>query len=120
MQLMRDVQFDSAFMFIYSEREGTYAARRKPDTIPLDVKKARLQALIAQQEAISKVRYSAQIGKRVEVLIQGPGRRDPTQLVGRTSDFKTTILPGGIGEAGDLVQVEIVGATSHTLFGEAR
>ncbi len=120
MQLMREVEFDSAFMFIYSERDGTYAARRKPDNIPMEIKKARLQRLIAQQEAISKARYSAQIGRKVEVLIQGPGRRDPTQIIGRTSDFKTTVMPGHLGNAGDMVEVEVVGATSHTLFGEAR
>lgn len=120
MALMRDVQFDSAFMFIYSEREGTYAARRRPDDVPDPVKKARIKALIEQQEQISKARYAAQIGRTVEVLIQGPSRRDPNQLIGRTSDFKTTILNGAVGGPGDMVGVEIVGATSHTLFGECR
>ena len=118
LELMRQVQFDSAFMFIYSEREGTLAARKKPDDIPIEVKKSRLKRLIELQEGISKVRYQAQIGRDVRVLVQGPSRRNEAQLIGRTSDFKTTILPGDAGQPGDFVDVKIVGATSHTLFGE--
>ncbi len=120
MRLMREVEFDSAFMFIYSERDGTYAARRRPDTVPMEVKKARIKALIDQQERISKKRYTHQIGRTVELMVQGVSRRDENQMIGRTSDFKTTIIPKGLGEPGDLIDVNIVGATSHTLFGEAR
>ena len=107
-------------MFIYSEREGTYASRKRPDDVPEAVKKDRIKRLIEQQEQIGKARYAAQVGRTVEVLIQGASRRNPEQLIGRTSDFKTTILPGTIGKPGEMVSVEIVGSTSHTLFGEAR
>lgn len=118
--LVREVQFDFAFMFYYSERDGTFAARRRPDDIPLAVKKDRLKRLIEVQEGISKVRNSRMIGRDAEVLVQGPSRRDPTQVVGRTSCFRTTILPGEGLMPGDLVPVRITGGTSHTLFGDVR
>lgn len=116
--LVREVGFDFAFMFHYSERDGTYAARRRPDDVPLEVKKDRLKRLIDVQEGISKVRNAAMIGRAAEVLVHGPSRRDPAQVVGRTSCFRTTILPAEGLAPGDLVPVRIVGATSHTLFGE--
>ncbi len=118
LELVRAVQFDFAFMFHYSERDGTFAARRRPDDIPLEVKKDRLKRLIDVQEGISKVRNARMIGRRAEVLVQGPSRRDPEQVVGRTSCFRTTILPGAGLAPGDLVPVKISGGTSHTLFGE--
>lgn len=118
LDLVRACRFDSAFMFAYSERDGTHAARNVPDEIPDALKKARLNELIALQESISKVRYGAMVGREVCVLVEGPGRRDPTQRFGRTSCFKTTILPGGALEAGDLVRARVSGATSHTLFAE--
>jgi tRNA-2-methylthio-N6-dimethylallyladenosine synthase len=118
LQLMRDVGFDSAFMFRYSEREGTFSARNVPDDVPDEVKRDRLQRLIALQEGISKVRYGAMVGRAVEVLVQGPSRRDPSRFIGRTSCFRTTILPEGDFAPGDLVPARVVAATSHTLFGE--
>ncbi|MGB0647765.1 MAG: tRNA (N6-isopentenyl adenosine(37)-C2)-methylthiotransferase MiaB [Bradymonadia bacterium] len=118
MALMRSVEFDSAFMFIYSERDGTYAARQRPDDVPMEIKKSRIKRLIDQQERISKKRYAEQIGKTVEVMVQGPSRRNEEQMIGRTSDFKTTILSKDVGQPGDIVTVKIVGATSHTLFSE--
>ena len=78
LELMRQVQFDSACMFIYSEREGTLAARKKPDDIPIEVKKSRLKRLIELQEGISKVRYQAQIGRDVRVLCRD--RLEETRL----------------------------------------
>ncbi|MCA9559862.1 MAG: tRNA (N6-isopentenyl adenosine(37)-C2)-methylthiotransferase MiaB [Myxococcales bacterium] len=118
LQLMRDVGFDSAFMFRYSEREGTFSARNVADDVPDEVKRERLQRLIALQEGISKVRYGAMVGRTVEVLVQGPSRRDPSRFIGRTSCFRTTILPEGDFAPGDLVPARVVAATSHTLFGE--
>jgi tRNA-2-methylthio-N6-dimethylallyladenosine synthase len=118
MDLIEEVQFAGAFMFMYSEREGTLAARKRPDDVPNDVKKERLQRLIAKQESISKIRYNLMIGREVEIMVQGPSRRDPQQQVGRTSCFKTTILDGTNVKPGDLVRAKVVGATSHTLFGE--
>lgn len=118
LSLVREVRFDFAFMFHYSEREGTFAARRRPDDVPLDVKKDRLRRLIELQERISKARNARMIGRTAEVLVQGPSRRDPAQVVGRTSCFRTTILPGDGLLPGDLVPVRINGGTSHTLFGD--
>lgn len=118
LDLMRTVQFDSAFMFYYSEREGTLAARKRPDDVPLEVKKARLRRLIDMQEEICKARNNAKVGDIVEVLVSGPGRRNPEQMIGRSSCFRTTILPKGSYGAGDLVSARVVGCTSHTLFAE--
>ena len=118
MELMAQVRFDSAFMFLYSEREGTYAARNRPDDVPDALKRERLQRLIAQQEQISKERNAEMVGQQVQVLVQGPSRRDATRMIGRTSCFRTTILPQGDFAAGALVDARVVGSTSHTLFGE--
>ena len=118
MELMAHVRFDSAFMFFYSEREGTYAARNRPDDVPDALKRERLQRLIAQQEQISKERNAEMVGQQVQVLVQGPSRRDATRMIGRTSCFRTTILPQGDFAAGALVDARVVGSTSHTLFGE--
>ncbi len=118
LDLMRACRFDSAFMFHYSERDGTHAARNSPDEIPIEVKKERLSRLIELQESISRERFAAMVGRTVEVLVQGPSRRDPTRHVGRTSCFKTMILPGEGHAPGDLVSARVVGSTSHTLFAE--
>jgi len=120
LDLVRRVQFDFAFMFYYSERDGTFAARKRPDNVPLDVKKDRLKRLIEVQEGISKVRNAQMVGRDAEVLVLGPSRRNPDQAVGRTSCFRTTILSGEGLEPGDLVPVRITGGTSHTLFGDVR
>ncbi|MCB0015991.1 MAG: radical SAM protein, partial [Anaerolineales bacterium] len=90
MELVRRVRFDAAFMFRYSEREGTLAARKRPDDVPDDVKRERLQAVIALQESISKARNEAMVGQDVEVLVAGTGRRNPEQMFGRSSCFRTT------------------------------
>jgi len=117
LEIMEALRFDSAFMFRYSEREGTFAARQHKDDVSDELKRERLQALIKLQESISKERYRAQIGRRHEILISGPSRRNPKQVIGRSSCFRTTILEGN-HQPGDLVKVEIYDATSHTLFGE--
>ena len=119
LDLMRRVRFDAAFMFRYSEREGTLASRTRPDDVPDAVKRERLQRLIGVQEQISKERYATLVGHEVEVLIHAPGKRDPEQMLGRTSCFRNTILPRGPYAAGDLVRARVIGATSHTLFAEA-
>ncbi len=114
--LMREIRFDSAFMFAYSERDLTFAAKKLADDIPEDVKKRRLQDIVALQEQISREVFTAQIGKRVRVLVTGPSKRDHTQLIGRTDEFKSVILPAGVGEVGGVVDVEIKRATMATLF----
>ncbi|TVR01207.1 MAG: tRNA (N6-isopentenyl adenosine(37)-C2)-methylthiotransferase MiaB [Deltaproteobacteria bacterium] len=117
LSLMRDVRFDSAFMFAYSEREGTYASKRIADSIPEAVKKERLARLIRQQESIGAERHARWVGRSVRVLAEGPSRRDPRQWFGRSEDFKSVIFdpPAGI-RAGDLVDIVVQRATSHTLI----
>ena len=117
LDLVRDVEFDFAFMFAYSEREGTFASKRIPDTIPDDVKKARLRELIDLQEAIGLQKYRRRIGTTVEVLATGPAKRG-SGWFGKSADFKTTVFapPPGI-RSGDLVRVPVVSATAHALYG---
>jgi len=114
--LMRELRFDSAFMFAYSERDLTAAAKKLPDDISVATKKRRLADIVALQEQISAEVFAAQIGKRERVLVTGPSKRDPDQLIGRTDGFKSVILPAGVGEVGGLVDVEIKRATMATLF----
>lgn len=119
MSLMREVRFDMAFMFYYSERDGTLAARKKPDDVPLEVKKRRLRELIDQQEEICRESYQAQIGNTHEVMVIGPTRRSPDQVMGRSMCFRTVIFDQAGYHPGDIVKVKIDRATSHTLFGQA-
>jgi tRNA-2-methylthio-N6-dimethylallyladenosine synthase len=114
--LMRELRFDSAFMFAYSERDLTFAAKRLPDDVGDDTKKRRLAEIIALQETISAQVFAAQVGKRERVLVHGPSKRDPAQLMGRTDGFKTVVLPRGVGAVGALVDVTIERATMATLF----
>lgn len=117
--LVEEVGFDFAFTFAYSEREGTYASKRIPDTVPDEVKKARLQRLIELQEAISLRKHRAWIDREVEVLVQGPARRGDGWF-GKSADFKTTVFdPGAEVRAGDLVRVAVSNATAHALYGKA-
>ncbi|MDQ3368678.1 MAG: tRNA (N6-isopentenyl adenosine(37)-C2)-methylthiotransferase MiaB [Myxococcota bacterium] len=114
--LMREVRFDSAFMFTYSERDLTFAAKKLPDDVGEPVKKRRLTEIIALQETISASVFAAQVGRRERVLVHGPSKRDPAQLIGRTDGFKSVILPAGVGAVGELVDVTIARATMATLF----
>ncbi len=118
LDLMRTIRFDSAFMFAYSERDLTFAAKKLPDDVAPAVKKRRLAEIIALQEAISAAVFAAQVGKRERVLVHQPSKRDPSQMMGRTDGFKTVILPSGVGAPGELVDVRITRATMATLFGE--
>ena len=114
--LMRELRFDSAFMFAYSERDLTFAARRLPDDVSPDVKQRRLSEIVQLQEQISAEVFAAHVGRRERVLVHGPSKRDPAQLMGRTDGFKTVILPAGVGAIGALVDVTIARATMATLF----
>lgn len=116
LQLMRDVRFDSAFMFAYSERDLTFAAKKLPDDIAPEVKRRRLSEIVALQEQISAEVFAAHVGRAERVLVHGPSKRDPAQLMGRTDGFKTVILPAGVGAVGGLVDVTISRATMATLF----
>jgi tRNA-2-methylthio-N6-dimethylallyladenosine synthase len=115
--LMREVRFDSAFMFAYSERDLTFAARKLLDDNAPAVKQRRLSEIVQLQEQISAEVFAAQVGRPARVLVTGPSKRDPAQLIGRTDGFKTVILPAGVGAIGELVDVTIKRATMATLFG---
>jgi tRNA-2-methylthio-N6-dimethylallyladenosine synthase len=116
--LMREIEFDSAFMFTYSERDLTFAAKKLADDVPVADKKRRLAEIVALQERISAEVFARHVGRRERVLVHGPSKRDPRQLMGRTDGFKTVILPAGVGAVGELVDVVITRATMATLFGE--
>ena len=116
-QALIDNRYAFAFLFAYSERSLSIAARTMKDDIPNDVKQRRLAEIIDIQQKISKEVYESFIGKRVEVIVEGYSRRDAENAVGNTRDFKTTIFPKGETEPGDWVEVEIESATSQTLVG---
>jgi tRNA-2-methylthio-N6-dimethylallyladenosine synthase len=113
-----ELRFDAAFMFAYSEREGTYAARKMPDTVPEAVKQRRLTEVIALQRQVSAELNRAQVGRRERVLIEGRSRRSPDELLARTDAFRPVILPAGPGVTpGALADVVIERANAATLFG---
>jgi tRNA-2-methylthio-N6-dimethylallyladenosine synthase len=119
LDLMREIRFDSAFMFAYSERDLTHAAKKLPDDVPAAVKQRRLSEIVALQETISAGVFAAHVGRNERVLVYGPSKRDPAQLMGRTDGFKTVILPTGVGEVGGFVDCTIDRATMATLFARA-
>jgi len=119
LELMREIRFDSAFMFGYSERDLTFAAKKLADDVPAAVKQRRLAEIVALQEKISAEVFAAHVGRAERVLVHGPSRRDPAQLMGRTDGFKTVILPAGVGAVGGFVDVTIERATMATLFARA-
>ena len=116
--VMRAVIFDSAFMFKYSARNGTKAAKW-PETVTAEEKGRRLQAVIALQEECSAQINRALIGSTTDVLIEGPARRREGWHAGKSAQFKTVVLPADGTRPGDLVRVRIHDATAHTLIGEA-
>ena len=118
LSLMREVGYDSAFMFKYSERPGTYASKHLPDDIPEAVKIRRLNELIALQNTISAERNAAQVGKVVEVLVEGTSKRSRDQLFGRTEQNRVVVFNRGQHHIGDRVMVKITSSSSATLIGE--
>jgi tRNA-2-methylthio-N6-dimethylallyladenosine synthase len=119
LSLMREVRYDSAFMFKYSERPGTYAAKHLPDDVGEDVKVRRLQGMIELQSEISGECNRRDVGKVFEVLVEGFSKRSAEQLFGRTGQNKVVIFNKGKYRVGDYVQVRISEASSATLLGEA-
>ena len=115
MSLFREVRYDGAFMFQYSERPGTKASRRMPDDVPTVVKTARLNEIIALQNELSLESNQKCVGRTYEVLIEGPSKRNEAELMGRTSQNKTCIFPAGGNKAGDTVTVRVLSCTSATL-----
>jgi tRNA-2-methylthio-N6-dimethylallyladenosine synthase len=117
LSLMRTCAYDSAFMFKYSERPGTYASKHFPDDIPEDVKTRRLNELIALQNELSAAANARCIGKTFEVLIEGTSKRSREQLFGRTEQNKVVVVDRGSLHIGDKVMVRITESTSATLKG---
>lgn len=119
LELMRTVGYDSAFMFKYSERPGTYAAKHLPDNVPEEVKIRRLNELIKLQTEMSAAANKRDEGKIFEVLVEGPSKRSREQLCGRTEQNKMVVFDKGNHHIGEFVNICITGSTSATLFGEA-
>ena len=118
LSLMREVGFDSAFMFKYSERPGTYASKHLPDNIPEEEKVRRLNEIIALQNQLSLESNRREIGKTVEVLVEGFSKRSHDDMFGRTEQYKTVVFPRTNQKIGDLVNVRILDASAATLRGE--
>ena len=118
LSLMREVGFDTAFMFKYSERPGTYAQKHLPDNIPEEEKVRRLNEIIALQNNLSLESNQREIGKVVEVLVEGFSKRSHDDMYGRTSQYKTVVFPRGGHHIGELVNVRIISASAATLKGE--
>lgn len=118
LSLMREVGYDSAFLFKYSERPGTYAAKHLEDDVPEEVKVRRLQEMIDLQNKLSEESNLRDIGKVFEVLIEGYSKRSREQLFGRTSQNKVVIFDKKNFHVGQFIRVKIQRASSATLFGE--
>ena len=119
LSLMREVGYDSAFMFKYSERPGTYAAKHLPDDVPEEVKVRRLQGMIDLQNQLSEASNRRDIGKTFEVLVEGFSKRSRDRLFGHTEHNKVVIFDKGTHRIGQYVNVRIEDATSATLLGQA-
>ncbi|MEE1541856.1 MAG: tRNA (N6-isopentenyl adenosine(37)-C2)-methylthiotransferase MiaB [Paludibacteraceae bacterium] len=118
LSLMREVVFDSAFMFKYSERPGTFASKNLPDDISEEVKIERLNEIIALQTELSAESNRKDIGKTFEVLVEGFSKRSKEQLFGRTQQNKVVVFDRGECKIGDLVNVKVTSVTAATLLGE--
>ena len=118
LDLMRQSAFDMAFMFKYSERPGTVAAKRLPDDIPEETKIRRLNEIIALQNELSAISNKNDIGKEYEVLVEGFSKRSKEQLFGRTSQNKVVIFPREGRHIGEFIRVRILSASSATLIAE--
>lgn len=118
LSLMRECAYDSAFMFKYSERPGTYASKHLPDDVSEEVKLQRLNEMIALQNELSAESYRKDIGKEYEVLVEGVSKRSRDQLFGRTSQNKVVVFDRGNHRIGDFVKVRITESSSATLKGE--
>ena len=118
LSLMREVGYDSAFMFKYSERPGTYASKHLPDDVPEEEKIRRLNELIQLQTEMSAIQNKKDEGKEFDVLVEGFSKRSREQLCGRTEQNKMVVFDKGSHHIGETVKVKITGSTSATLLGE--
>ena len=119
LSLMREVGFDSAFMFKYSERPGTYAAKKLEDNVPEEVKNRRLQEIIDLQLELSRQSNEQDLGKEFEILVEGFSKRSREQLFGRTDQNKVVIFDKRSHHIGEFVKVKVSGFTAATLLGES-
>ncbi|MBO5546917.1 MAG: tRNA (N6-isopentenyl adenosine(37)-C2)-methylthiotransferase MiaB [Bacteroidales bacterium] len=115
LSLFEEVGFDAAFMFYYSERPGTLAARKYPDDVDLPTKTRRLEEIIAVQNRLSLESNRRDLGKTFQVLVEGPSKRNPDELCGRNSQNKMCVWPDTVHKAGDLVDVTVLSCTQATL-----
>ena len=118
LSLMREVGYDFAYMFKYSERPGTFAQKHLPDDVPDEVKSRRLSEIIALQNRLGLESNLRDVGREFEVLVEGVSKRDEGQLSGRTSQNKVVVFDRGTHRAGDYVRVRITDCTPATLLGE--
>ena len=118
LSLMREVHFDSAFMFKYSERPGTYAAKHLPDDVPEEVKLRRLNEVIQLQNDLSAQSNLRDVGKEFDVLVEGYSKRSRQQLCGRTEQGKMVVFDKGGHHPSEIVRVRITSSTAATLIGE--
>jgi tRNA-2-methylthio-N6-dimethylallyladenosine synthase len=118
LSLMNEVGYDFAYMFAYSERPKTYAQRKYTDDVPEDVKSRRLQEIIDLQHQLSAKSKKSDVGKTLEVLVEGTSKKKKNELYGRTSQNKTVVFPAETYKKGDYVKVEIIDCTSATLIGK--
>ena len=116
--LMREVGYEFAYMFKYSERPGTFAQKHLPDDVPDEVKSRRLSEIIALQNELGHASNLRDVGREFEVLVEGRSKRDEKQLSGRTSQNKVVVFDRGRHDVGDYVRVRITGCTPAPLFGE--
>ena len=117
LSLMEYVKYDFGFMFAYSERPGTPAAKRMEDDVPLETKKRRLSEIINLQQKHGLYRMQQFVGKTVEILIEGNSKKSDTQWMGRNSQNAVAVFTKGNEKIGDLVMVKIEDCTSATLIG---
>ncbi|WP_417128812.1 tRNA (N6-isopentenyl adenosine(37)-C2)-methylthiotransferase MiaB [Phocaeicola sp.] len=117
LSLMRECAYDSAFMFKYSERPGTYASKHLPDDVPEEIKIRRLNEMIELQNQLSAESNAKDVGKTFEVLVEGVSKRSKEQLFGRTEQNKVVVFDRGSHRIGDFVKVKITESSSATLKG---
>ena len=118
LSLMRECGYDSAFMFKYSERPGTYASKHLPDNISEEIKIRRLNEIIELQNQLSAESNAKDVGKVFEVMVEGVSKRSKEQLFGRTQQNKVVVFNRGTHRIGDFVNVKITASSSATLIGE--
>ena len=117
LSMMEEVRFDFSFMFHYSVRPGTYAAKHLPDDVPEKIKKRRLEEVIALQSRISKELHAVEVGNVVEVLAESESKRSKKKLMGRTGTNRVVVFDRGGYKPGDIVSVKVNSSTSATLIG---